>query len=250
MAKPNRRGLGQGLELLWGQVESGSRGPKPALTLDEIARAAIDIADRGGLASLSMRQVAEQLGFTTMSLYRYVPNKDELLEIIRDVALGEPPAREPGTSWRAELSRWARASLSRHHEHPWMLEMEIRRPPFGPNHLRWLDVALQAIAGLALTHQDMLSVILALDSYVRGAAEVQVGMARERHRLQSSEAELDRVYARIFETVATDDRYPALARLVHAGVFAQTDRSRDEFEFGLERTLDGIAALVETKPGR
>lgn len=244
VAKPNRRDLGRGLELLWGQLQAPSRGPKPALSIDEIARAAIDLADRQGIAALSMRQIAEQLGFTPMSLYRYVPGKDELLEVMRDVALADPPVPSADLEWRAELTRWARAAMARHHEHPWMLEMEIRRPPFGPNHLRWLDAALQIVAGLGLAHEDMLSAILTLDSYTRGAATIEVGMAREQRRRSASATELEQVYARIFETVVTDERYPALAKLVAAGVFDSKEPLRDEFEFGLERVLDGIEALL------
>jgi AcrR family transcriptional regulator len=247
VTKPNRRGLGRGLELLWGQVQSPSRGPKPALTVDEIARAAIDVADHQGIGALSMRQIAEQLGFTTMSLYRYVPSKDELLEVMRDVALADPPTPRPEAGWRAELTRWAHAAMARHHEHPWMLEMEIRRPPFGPNHLRWLDAALQIVSTLGLAHEDELSAILTLDSYTRGAAAIQVGMAREQRRVKTSAAELDRIYARIFETVVSDSRYPALAKLVAAGVFTPKQAPRDEFQFGLERVLDGIEVLVEIR---
>jgi AcrR family transcriptional regulator len=247
VAKQGDRGLGRGLELLWGQVPASARVPKPALSLDEIVQAAIGIADRDGLGALSMRLVAEKLGFTTMSLYRYVPGKDDLLEVMRDVALGQPPTPEAGAAWRTELARWARACMAIHHRHPWLLEMEIRRPPFGPNHLRWLDAALHSIEGLELAEDRRVSVILVVDSYVRGAARIQVGMAREEQRTRSTAAELDRIYARILETVVTDERYPTLARAIAAGTFMPSDPPHDEFEFGLERVLDGIEALDERR---
>jgi AcrR family transcriptional regulator len=247
VAKQGDRGLGRGLELLWGHGSAGARGPKPALSLDEIVQAAIGIADRDGLGVLSMRLVAEKLGFTTMSLYRYVPGKDDLLEVMRDVALGQPPAPEADSEWRCELARWARACMAVHHRHPWLLEMEIRRPPFGPNHLRWLDAALRCIAPLEIADERRVSVVLVVDSYVRGAARVQVGMAREERRTRSTTAELDRIYGRILETVVTDERYPMLAKAIAAGTFMPSDPPHDEFEFGLERVLDGIAALAERR---
>jgi hypothetical protein len=144
----------------------------------------------------------------------------------------------------AASSRHSEWLIAIHHRHPWMLEMEIRRPPFGPNHLRWLDAGLRSVSGLGLGGGDMISVVLAVDSYVRGAARIQVGMAREQRRAQSTMLELERVHARIFEAVVTDERYPTLAKLVAAGVFAPQEPSRDEFEFGLERVLDGITAML------
>src|SRR5688572_640704 len=101
----------RGLRLLWHRLDRPSRGPKPTLTLGDIIESAIAVADRDGLTALSMRSVAERLGFTTMSLYRYVPGKGELVEVMRDVALGEPPTAEPALDWREQLRRWARANL-------------------------------------------------------------------------------------------------------------------------------------------
>ena len=244
MAKRDQPALGRGLELLWGLAEPSARGPKPTLRLDEIVRAAIAIADRSGLEAVTMRRIAEKLGFTTMSLYRHVPGKEELCEVMRDVALGEPPVPGPDADWRAGLAQWARANMAIHHRHPWMLEMEIRRPPFGPNHLRWLDAALRILSELGLSGEDMLSVVLVVDSYVRGAARVEVGMAREQRRAHSTALELERVYARSVESVGPDERYPTLAKLVAAGVFAPQEPPRDELEFGLERVLDGIEAML------
>jgi AcrR family transcriptional regulator len=79
------------LDLLWGTVQPPTRGPKPALTLAHIVHTAVDVADADGLAAVSMRRVAEELGFTTMSLYRYVPSKEHLLELMIDAAAALPP---------------------------------------------------------------------------------------------------------------------------------------------------------------
>src|SRR6266496_4469960 len=96
-------------ELLWGQRERPSRGPKPGLSLDGIVRAAIKIADAEGLDAVSMQRVAAEFGFATMSLYRYVPGKSELIDLMIDTAIGPPPDLSviPG-GWRPKLTVWAR----------------------------------------------------------------------------------------------------------------------------------------------
>src|SRR5262245_60943816 len=106
-------GLPPGVQLLWGLREPGRRGPKPSLTLDEIVAAAIEVADAEGLAAVSMARVAKQVGSSTMALYRYVANKDELLLLMSDIGIDDPPvlpdaARGP-EGWRKGLELWADA---------------------------------------------------------------------------------------------------------------------------------------------
>ena len=81
----DRTVLPPSLELLWGRREVGRRGPKPGLNVDAIVAAAVDIANAEGLAAVSMARVAKAVGFTTMSLYRYVTNKDELLQLMKEM---------------------------------------------------------------------------------------------------------------------------------------------------------------------
>jgi AcrR family transcriptional regulator len=91
-------------DLLWRPRTDGSRGPKPALTLDGIADAAITVADAEGLAAVSMQRVAADLGFTKMALYRYLPGKAELVALMVERALGGPPDLT-GQAWRTRYSR-------------------------------------------------------------------------------------------------------------------------------------------------
>ena len=99
------------IELLWGvEPTRPSRGPKPGLTIDGIVAAALDLADREGLGALSMARIAKELGFTTMSLYRYVQSKAELLMLISDASVGPAPDMAGIVDWRDGLTRWARAS--------------------------------------------------------------------------------------------------------------------------------------------
>src|SRR3954447_23938791 len=94
------------VDFLWQEPSRPTRGPKPALTLDRIADAAIAVADAEGLAAVSMQRVAADLGYTKMSLYRYLPGKAELVAAMLERGIGGPPATVPG-GWRAALTGWA-----------------------------------------------------------------------------------------------------------------------------------------------
>src|ERR1700742_2125383 len=88
------------LDLLWGTPARPRRGPKPSLTRERIVTAAIALADAEGLASLSMQHLAERLGCAKMALYRYVPGKAELVALMLDAGLGDPPSAPPGAPGR------------------------------------------------------------------------------------------------------------------------------------------------------
>jgi AcrR family transcriptional regulator len=246
MADEDSSGIGRGLELLWGLAEPPTRGPKPGLSLREIVRAAIELVDREGLAALSMRRVAERLGFTTMSLYRHVPGKDELLDVMYDTALGDPPAHEPGADWRTELARWARANFAGHHRHTWLIAVAIRRPPVGPHGLRWFDAALRAVEGLGLPPHEVIGVVMVLEHYVRGAVQIAFGMAET----AKHDAEWEPAYWLLLQRVVKPSEYPALARLLASGALADPAEKIDDFEYGLQCVLDGIAARVERNAAR
>src|SRR6266702_8392756 len=100
--------LPPGLDLLWGRRGRGQRGPKPGLSVDAIVAAAIRIADAEGLEAVSMAHVADQLGFTTMSLYRHVSSKEELLQLMWNAsAQGAEELALSGDNWRDRLRMWA-----------------------------------------------------------------------------------------------------------------------------------------------
>jgi AcrR family transcriptional regulator len=228
------------LQLLWAPEQRPARGPKPGLRRNQIVDAAIGIADREGLEALTMRRVASEIGSPVMSLYRHVPGKDELIELMLDAALGDPPATDAKAGWRVQLTRWARACLARYRRHPWLPEAVVSRPPIGPNRLGWFDIALQAASGLGLAPRERVAVVLAVDSYVRGAAQVLASLERPASRTGISTAEWNAIYAQALEQVVTLERHPSLARLIAAGAFERSERRPDHFEFGLRRLLDGV----------
>jgi AcrR family transcriptional regulator len=237
------------LELLWGAAAPGSRGPRPSLTLARVVDTAVAVADAEGLAAVSMRRIADELGVTTMSLYRYVPSKDVLVELMHDTGSGLPPepSAPPGT-WRSELERWARAQRTIYRQRPWMLHVPLAGPPMGPNSLAWMEAALAALEDTGLLPDDMLFVLLLVTVYVRGEAQLGFGMAEAEERTGVPSQERDEVYAQMMQSLLSSGRYPALARITAAGVFELTENDPDiDFEFGLSRILDGVESLVHVR---
>jgi AcrR family transcriptional regulator len=234
------------LELLWGTLERSSRGPKPALTLDKIVSTAIAIADADGLDALSMRRVARELRVGTMSLYRYVPGKAELLELMLD-AVSDPSkdiARSQGKDWRGILEMVARGTRDMYLAHPWLLGVNWSRPVLGPNGVAGMEFVVGSLDGLGLTDQERVALVITVDSYVTGLA---------RHRLQHTAAieetglSDEEFWARhlpVLERAMRSGDYPAMAALSADAFGMSWD---DNFEWGLQRLLDGIEALVTAR---
>lgn len=230
-----------GVELLWG---------KAGLSLDAIVRAGVEVADAEGLAGLSMRKVAERLGFTTMSLYRHVPGREHLVDLMRDAVLadtvpadpvpdGEQPA--PGDGWRARLEAGARAGWERRRRHPWLAEIRGGRHVPGPNAVAYYERLLSAVAGTGLTPAEMIAVVGLVGRFIDAEALALVEAARAERSSGVSEQEWwgarDSLFARF-------DRYPTLTSLWEAGGY---DHPEDPFEFGLARLLDGIELLIRQR---
>lgn len=251
--RDDRRDPVRTLELLWGAQPQPTRGPKPGLSLEQIVQAGIRVADAEGLAALSMRKVADDLGFTTMSLYRYVPGKDELLELMVDNAMGPLPDRPSTSDWRSDLRYWARANMAIYRAHPWVLEVPITHPPMGPHEVAWMDWSLQSMVGSGLSGEEMLGVLMLLTGYVRGQAQLVMTLAEAETTTGVSEGEWDSAYGGMLQKVVAEGRHPGLTYLVRSGVFESADVAgedewlADTFEFGLDRILDGIGSYIERR---
>ena len=167
------------LQQLWGIEVRQRPGPKPAFHISDIGRAAIKLADTGGLAAVSMSKVAAELGFTTMSLYRYVDAKDDLYVVMLEHAFGTPPDLDAHTGWRDRITAWAEAFRDGLRQHPWILQIPVFEPPLSPNQLTWMESALHAFDGTPLSPQDRLSSMLLVNIYVRGTAQLTAHMDTE-----------------------------------------------------------------------
>jgi AcrR family transcriptional regulator len=243
------RSAEQVLELLWGEREPPSRGPKPSLTVEQIVQAGVDIADEEGLPGLSMRKIAERLGRTTMSLYRYVPSKDDLLELMVDAIAAPPPdPSDLPDHWRDALHWWAHQQYDLARRHPWLNQYEFTHPPLGPNSIQWMECAIQAILRSGLPARDAVSVLMVITSYTLGEARQQHSLVQAAPRTGVAYEDIGPVYARVLEKVVAGGRHPGLAAVIAAGGFGdvqdEAQGPTDDFEVGLRFILDGIEAMV------
>ncbi|MGW0822143.1 TetR/AcrR family transcriptional regulator [Streptomyces sp. NPDC002845] len=230
------------LELLWDTGRRPSRGPKPGLTLDRIVETAVQVADSEGLEAVSMRRIATELGTGAMSLYRYVPGKGELLDLMLDRVQrpSENPANLGDGSWRSALEALGRATLGVYRRHPWLLQVNQSRPILGPSALDGLEKVLSLIRPMGLTDPELISAIIMVDGYVVGAARTQLYAQEAERRTGLTDKEFWEAHGPVLEKVMAGGRYPVLASLSE-DTFGP---DFDHFEFGLQRMLDGLEVLV------
>jgi AcrR family transcriptional regulator len=247
------------MELLWNRVAAtGSRGPKQGTDLEAVVRAAIELADAEGLEAVSMRRVAQRLGIGTMSLYTYVPGKGELLDLMLDTVHAERADDPPpiDDTPRARLEALARSQWAFHERHRWTLYIASGRAVLGPNELDAYEAALSVAAGLGVRARDAIAIVDAIGLFVRGAARDAAEAADAPRVTGMTEmewwTERDAILTEKMSDEVTSARYPTLGRLGEQGGFDATGDAEDynltfileDFEFGLQRLLDGIEAYV------
>jgi AcrR family transcriptional regulator len=244
---PTEPELPRAVALAWGVAANPQRGPKRELSIERIVDVAVDLADAGGLSAVSMSAVASELGFTPMSLYRYVTAKDDLLVLMQERGIGVPPetVRE-AEGWRAGLQQWAQATLTIYREHPWMLDLTIDGTPQTPNNLSWLDAALEVLAEVPADYEAKVSIVLAITAQVRWQGLVERGYLAAASAASVEPRDLDRRASDVIATFVTPEQFPQLYRALEAGVFGPGPD--DPFAFGLERVLDGVESYIERLP--
>ncbi len=234
--------LPRGIALAWGVAASPQRGPKREMSVERIVDAAVELADAEGLGAVSMAAVAARLGFTPMSLYRYVTAKDDLLLLMQEAATGLPPEefREP-VGWREKLEVLFRAQVQIYVQHPWVLSLPIQGSPATPNSSAWVDAALEALEDTPLSADERIGVMLLVSGQSRFYGMVLAGYAERARSTGLDDAAISAQEAALFDTLVSAEEYPALRRAIDAGVFTSP---ADPFQFGLDRSLEGVAAYI------
>lgn len=214
-------------------------------TRERIIQTAIGIADAEGIAAVSLRRIAVDLDVSTMSLYRSIASKDDLLVGMMDTLMGEEawPATPP-RGWRAQLEYIAHRQWRGYQSHPWLAQIvSLTRPQLAPHAMRHTEWVLRAIDGHGLDSTTRLYIVLTLFGHVRGAA---TGLESEQQAERDTGIDIEewmRVHDARFATVIRSGRFPHLARLANN---ADVDFDLTAlFEFGLTRLLDGFAALID-----
>jgi DNA-binding transcriptional regulator YhcF (GntR family) len=218
--------------------------PIEPLARERITQAAIAVADAEGLSALSMRRLAVELGVATMTLYRHVADKDELLLFMLDAACRElsfPQAAPSG--WRARVELAVRLMWQGFCRHPWLAPaLSLTRPQLIQSGLVYTDWVLRELERAGLSDSDTLTAHLTLFNYVRGTAmNIELEKEAEAATGLSSEEWLNRQEPD-FRALIAEGHFSALARMVARPYEFDLDQL---FEFGLQRLLDGIALRVE-----
>jgi AcrR family transcriptional regulator len=244
------------LDLLWGTAKAPTRGPKPGLSVKRIVRAAIDVADADGLATLSMRRVAESLGVGAMSLYTYIPGKAELLDLMMDTVFAEEALPDAGTGgWRARLELHARENWALYQRHPWVLQVSGVRTWLGPNELALFEAALASVAGLGINGREMISVVSLVGGYVKGAARAAAEAAQATQQSGETDNEWWSAREPLLTKYFDPERYPTSVAVYTMGGFDPADgdleynmqNAVDDFTFGLQRVLDGVEVFIQRR---
>ena len=228
------------IRLMWDPPPPPSRGPKGRLSVDRIVDSAIRLADQAGTASLSMRQVAADLECGTMSLYTYISSKAELIELMVDRVHAEITAPDQQLDWRGQVFALALQQWQLYHRHPWILESNLVRLSLGPSYLDAAELLVSALERLGLAPGDIQQSMAAINSYVHGAARSDMLSREASMRSGVSAGEFSKAREEFWSSYFDLDRYPAHTRL---WTFGALNDSRDPFEFGLNRLLDGIERL-------
>lgn len=209
---------------------------RQVLSVGAIVEAAVRVADRGGLAQVSMRNVGRQLGVEAMSLYHHLSGKEALLDALADWAFACIELPEPAQPWRAAMT--ARAGSARRVlvAHPWALGLlESRRAP-GPALLRHHDTVLGCLRASGFPVALAAHAFSALDAYVYGFVLTELNLPFE-----AGEGAEDFVAA-LAPTLAED--YAHLAEMVQELVVGHDYAYGDEFAYGLDLVLDGLEARL------
>ncbi|MGI5201151.1 TetR/AcrR family transcriptional regulator [Spirillospora sp. CA-108201] len=232
---------------IWSVPERQGRGPRPAYSRAQITEAAIRIADAEGLEAASMRRIAAELGTGAMSLYRYVPSRDDLIELMVDHVLLETDIPErPSGDWRADLTLIAENTRAVWRGHTWLVGLHRPRAAFGPNRLRLTEFAFGAL-DVGIPIDDMVALLEMLNGYVERTVRSEIewmrelrqsGMTPERWMLHSAP------YVR---ELLDSGRYPMFERIVKDARLPHMS-GEEQFRYGLERVLDCIAGALPGPP--
>lgn len=235
--------LPRGIALAWGVAANPQRGPKREMSVERIVDAAVELADADGIGAVSMAAVAAKLGFTPMSLYRYVSAKDDLLLLMQEQATGLPPEEHrEHEGWRDRLRALFEAQVLIYLRHPWILSLPITGSPITPNSSAWIDAGLEALAPTPLSETERLAVALATTGHARWYGMVLAGYAEQARTNGLTPDEVSAEEAALFDRVITADEFPHLRRAIDAGVFTAAD---DPFRFAMERLLDGVGMYID-----
>src|SRR5688572_17615230 len=206
------------------------------LSRERVLHAAIALADRGGIESLSMRKLGQELGVEAMSLYNHVTNKDDIEDGIVEIVLAEIEVPPDGVAWKAALRQTAVSSHDVFVRHRWACSLMMRRPRVSPARMQWMESVLRTLREAGFSADMTHHAYHALDSHITGFTLWQVSMPFE------TKEELDELAVGFLREIPADE-YPYVIEHAHQHLEPASPDGASEFEFGLELILDGLERL-------
>ena len=234
------------LQLLWRPDEAADRGPRRSLSVTAIVDAAVAMADRDGLGAVSMRALATELGVGAMTLYRYVPSKAELLDLMLD-RVDRHGVDDLPADWRTAMEIITHEMWHRHRTHPWLPLVDRSRPVLGPNAVRSLDRAVGALSTTGLTSRAQIAVIVTIESFVVALARSTNALAARVARTGVTDAAFWSSQEETLIAAMQSGAFPHMAALDEHAFDAS---HADILEFGLRTILDGIEAHIADRDAR
>ena len=217
-----------------------SAEPRVPLSRDRVLRAAIGIADEGGLEALSMRRLAQELGVEAMSVYHYVANKDEILDGILNFVITEFELAVGGPDWKAAIRRSAVSAHDVLMRHPWACNLMMSVKRVAPARMQYMESLLRRLREAGFSANMTHHAYHALDSHIIGSTLWEAGY--------SSNQDLGDVAKKF--VARTLREYPYLAEHAEQHLTRSGRKDVPEFEFGLDLILDGLEKIRVRPPRR
>lgn len=227
-------------EVIWARPERTGRGPKPAYTRSDIAAAAVRIADTDGIDAVSMRRVATEIGCGTMSLYNYVPRKEDLYELMVDAVSAEYDlSAPPSGDWRGDMLGIGRQTRGILHRHPWLTRVMSTVHGYSPHALRYLEHCLACLEPLDAPGGTKMELIAMLNGTAMISVANERAVAERSRSLPWTEQQEQAVRGAYLRGQVASGAYPRLAALITEG--PPPPDADEAFERTLVRLLDGFA---------
>ncbi len=222
-------------------TKASKHGPptRAPLTRDRVLHVAIDLADADGIAGLSMRKLAQLLGVEAMSLYNHVANKEDVLDAIVDIVVGEITVPTEGADWKQAMRLRAISAHQVLLRHPWAALLIVSRINVGPAMLRYIDATLGCLREAGFSYQMADHAWNAIDSHIYGFTLQQL------HFPLAPSTYADA--ARGFLPMLPEDRFPHMRALTNQVINGEHD-GLHSLEFGLQLILDGLEKLLDKEP--
>jgi AcrR family transcriptional regulator len=219
-----------------GQPTTEKRRRRGGLSRRQIAQAALEIVDREGLDALTMQRVAKAVGAGTMTLYGYVRGKDELLDAVVDAAVEDAAPLTGEGSWRERLRELAGVAHEMLGRHPALVQIRLRQPVLRPESLRFGEAVLGILHEAGFGSREAAQSFRLLFTYVFGFAGLSPEQTADEARRQAAAA------------IATlpPAQYPNLSKAAAEASAAMA--GEEQFEYGLERILDGLESRLANRP--